>query len=307
MMEEVPPRPIEALLVTLTSSRKLKLMIVSLVLLCSFLLTAINYIASTYGFASKKQKQETTEDSIIYGHVHVAKTVGSTLLDILAYRYERVCSNKANSILLKKAKREGVGECHTFHTPWDHRRDYLSRLDECDYVSQEGSYLQWAKQNWSKHLELHIPCKDPLELLMSACFYRTEPPGFDCSERIGKQVKRCLRVKNGISRRVDNRFDERLLRSALKHNFTVKCYNTDLTFSSYLPYMDQRLTPRNSTTIPNVTCDGNTTGRNRTSECIWQNETLKTQVKKYLLENHFYFAYCMQCLGSSDDLFQERA
>ena len=113
MMEKVPPRPIEALL-TLTSSRKLKLMIVSLVLLCSFLLTAINYIASTYGFASKKQKQETTEDSIIYGHVHVAKTIGTTLLEILAYRYERVCSNKANSILLNQSKKKRWGNAIPF-------------------------------------------------------------------------------------------------------------------------------------------------------------------------------------------------
>ena len=306
-MEEVPPRTIEA---------KLMLMMVLLLFVTGFLLTATNYNASTYGFA-RKQKQQTTEDSIIYGHVHIAKTAGSGLLNILAYKYERVCSNKANSILLRQSKSDREENCYGFGTSWDHRRDFKTRLDECDYVSIERSSSFWTKQSWSnRHLELHVPCKDPLELLMSSCFHGPKPSGFDCSdkatldiEQIGKQVKKCLKVveKDGISRRIDFRFDEPFLISALKHNINVKCYNTDLTFGSYLSYMDQRLTCRNSTFPTNTMCQTKFSGRNRTSECIWQNEALKTQVKKYLLENHFYFAYCKKCLGSSEDLFQEIA
>lgn len=291
------------------------LMIVPFLLVPSFLLIATNYNASTFGFARKhatrKQKKETTEDSIMYGHVHIAKTAGTGLLNILAYRYERVCSNKANSILLREYKKD---KCYLFSTPWDHRRDFETRWDECDYVSMENSSSFWTTTSSSnKYLELHVPCRDPLELLMSNCFHGHKPSGFDCSdkatldiEQIGKQVRKCLRVrKGGFSTRIDKRFDEPFLISALKHNINVKCYNTDLTFGSYLSYMDQRLTCRNSTFPTNTMCQTKFSGRNRTSECIWQNEALKTKVKKYLLENHFYFAYCKECLGSSEDLFQE--
>ena len=71
--------------------------------------------------------------------MHVAKTAGSSIVNILAYRYDRVCSNKVNSILLRQK-----GEWYDFETPWDHKNYFMGRLDECDYVSQEEKSSLWT-------------------------------------------------------------------------------------------------------------------------------------------------------------------
>lgn len=128
--------------------------------------------------------QNLTRNNVIYGHVHMAKTGGSSINGMLALQYERVCGNKGYSFNAYQANNKNTrGETNQkYMVDWG--------FEDCDYISVETGYSVW--RNWGSFwipmteyfhslnmtMELHVPCRDPLEHLMSMCNMKRR--SFDC-------------------------------------------------------------------------------------------------------------------------------
>ena len=255
---------------------------------------------------------ETKADKgIIYGHVHIAKTAGSSLLDVLAGKYDRVCSNKSSSREFNATfKHKRCKDGHEWHQYQP--KKFLDYLDQCDYVSAEFKSPFWYETEWNRTMELHIPCKDPLNMLMSNCFWprgvdraKNKVRGFDCSpekttdKNLETQIRRCLGGQNGL---LEQRFSETFVKKARQNGITMKCFDNDDTFDAYQDYMDPRLKHRDNPIEINM-CWPRL--RNRDTECIWKDEELQARVIRILLHNYYYFRYCKDCLFSPDNLIHQ--
>ena len=272
------------------------------------------YSESNLDFSSRlslpndKDQTKSYKDTM-YAHLHVAKTGGTSLLYELAHLYQNVCGNKYNSKNIVEKNLD------FFKTYEGNEYQLMSIQDQCDYFSAEVVYSFWIKQNWTRPLELHIPCKDPIQLLMSNCYW---PPknnvGFDCSptsvtpEALGRQIDNCIKERL--------RFNVNLYEKAPSRNITIKCFDYKKGFNEYIEYMGQHL--ERNPTIENlvkfkkykkvtkrvkVRRPNSYSGRNKTAECIWNDSDLLQRVKTYLFEKYSYFPFCAECLHSSHDLF----
>ena len=110
--------------------------------------------------AAKEQQLEaaaTTEQQHnrkMYGHVHVAKTGGSSLNSLFAYTFQRVCGNKGHSYDIMNEF--GGGSKPVWQSMVE------TGFVNCDYISQE-----WASRLWydtfvaglGVKMELHVPCR----------------------------------------------------------------------------------------------------------------------------------------------------
>lgn len=139
-------------------------------------------------------------------------------------------------------------------------------------------------------MELHLPCRDPLEHLMSQCNHKKIQ--FDCdssNDGVVQSVKKCL---VGM-----NRFKKNL---GKMDNINLKCYDFEQQFTSYMDYIASRLQRRRfvSEYKPRET----NRLRDREHECLWKDAKLKDFVENYLVKNVQYYKYCKLCLGSVNDI-----
>jgi hypothetical protein len=178
--------------------------------------------------------------NVIYGHVHMAKTGGTSLNGILANRFERVCGHKGysyNAYINNEIAKEKFSENRHFSRLEGFGPDLVRPQDmndigyeDCDYISQEIPYSRWIKmfgdaKFLSTPMELHIPCRDPLDHLMSNCNYRHFH--INCNsgdDAFYKSVDKCVIFMN--------RFNQNLT----KH-FDVKCFDFKEQFTTYIDYM----------------------------------------------------------------------
>ena len=172
----------------------------------------------------------TTEASsfTVYGHLHYAKTAGTTLNGRLASQYERVCGNRGYSYdayqfnqrveqQLHQHNRTSIPAQQTgqkdainkaFEQNWNRGRVPPAVMEEigyenCDYISLEDRWTVWDRlllhnnndNRWK--LELHIPCRDPLDHLLSQCNHRRHT--FDCHSELRGSQEGNLAV-SGLSR-----------------------------------------------------------------------------------------------------------
>lgn len=263
---------------------------------------------------------------ILYGHVHVAKTGGTSLNGILANKFDHVCGHKGFSYDAyqdnERAKQEGVV---TLGLGWSRSRVDPKIMDtigyeNCDYISveQPADYLMdhFANEKFhSMKMELHIPCRDRLEHLMSMCNYQ--------EQEVCRQTT-CL-TSRGRVRKGDLLFqktkiachaktDEELFASvekcflhlqrynhALMEGFDVKCFDFKNQFTTYIDYMSGILSHRRFVSEPYIHRETNDP-RNKEEECIWYNPVVKEKVDKFLLENVQYYQFCDQCMGSENEI-----
>ena len=91
-----------------------------------------------------------TRSDIIYGHLHIAKTGGTSLNGILANRFERVCGHKgysydaylANERAKLIADAANADSIETITSDWSSDKVQFSFMHEigyedCDYISTE--------------------------------------------------------------------------------------------------------------------------------------------------------------------------
>ena len=159
-------------------------------------------------------------------------------------------------------------------------------FENCDYISLESNWQEWIDIAKIWPLELHVPCRDPIEHLMSKCNFRNHR--FNCNaSNLVNEIKRCA-VK-------EDRFHGKLTQL---DNVTLKCFPA-APVKPYLEYMDQYLQKRRVKT--NYIHRSTNKQRKKENECIWNNQTLANTVLKVLLSQDYY-RWCNGCMGSKNDL-----
>jgi hypothetical protein len=239
---------------------------------------------------------------IVYGHLHIAKTGGTTLNGRLALGYERVCGHKGysydfalvNAQPTRNDSYQEFGEIfNRGRVPW-HIMDEIG-FENCDFISNEIYWQWWEKtQNttfspWNMSIELHVPCRDPIDHLMSQCNFKSHV--FDCKGNIAAQVEKC-----NVGMRT--RFSAKLLDTFP----SVKCFEAKK-MDEYMVYMGNKLEAKTiqfeynhrSTNSP----------RRKESECIWKSTSVRKATLAYLLSKFDLMRFCSNCLNSTRDLLNE--
>ncbi len=238
---------------------------------------------------------------VIYGHIHMAKTGGTALNGFLANNYERVCGHKGYSYDAYKANERFIKTYDPNQTkpklaPRDRvGYDIINEIgfEDCDYVSNEINHRFWRKTFSNFHnltMELHLPCRDPIDHLMSQCNHRQRP--FECRQNmtdveVKQEIKKCFVFLDRYG-------------DSLKDNFNLKCYNFRQQFTGYVDYISTKLQPRRlvseykqrETNLPRV----------KEEECIWKDEELQQRVRELLIKDVPYYRFCNECIGSDDDI-----
>ena len=259
----------------------------------------------------------------IYGHIHVAKTAGTSLNILMAAKFSRVCGHKGYSFdffqhnkripvdpktnqslqhkvqdsvsaVFEQVRKQENGTEYfrgrVYHPVMDERG-----YEECDWISNEVPWQFWRNFSdakvWPIPLELHVPCRGPIEHLMSQCNYKFIE--FDCqTKNLSNSVDECL---------VDmDRFNRKLLNLS---NIDVKCFSNEFTFTKYIEYLQPPRMQLRRIPVEDPKPFLTNEPRNKEKECIWKNDTLQAQVISYLQEKHDYYRFCDECIGSPQDLF----
>jgi len=246
----------------------------------------------------------------IFGHVHMAKTAGTELNGLLASRYERVCGHKGYSFDYYQHNERIKAQNKTW-TPTTILGDSVSEkkgnfnrgrvpaslmkqrgYEDCDYVSHEVGYRFWKSFGTSDiPMELHVPCRDPIDHLLSMCNHNHIQ--FSCEgdkQQLSDQIESC-------SLHVDYRFDASLLK---KPYLSAKCFPA-FPVERYVDYMGEKL-QRRRLPVDYVHRDTNKP-RDRAVECLRVNETAAAEVRDMMINNYHYFAFCNECMGSSNALY----
>lgn len=176
------------------------------------------------------------------------------------------------------------------------RADIMDEIgyEECDYISKEADWSWWNKTYPGGRLhgvpvELHVPCREPIDHLMSMCHHNNITFGCEdnSEDNLSGRISKCLMHIT--------RFDNRL-----SSDFNISCFQFENTFTTYFDYMSDLLQERRFQSVPYIGYFTNTK-RNIANECIWENEDLKKRVKTYLL-GHQYYQFCSHCIGSENEI-----
>jgi hypothetical protein len=238
----------------------------------------------------------------VFGHLHIAKTGGTTVNGLLALNYERVCGHKGysydfalvNAQPNRNDSYQMAGEIfNRGRVPW-HIMDEIG-YENCDYISNEIDWQWWERTQkttfspWNMSIELHVPCRDPIDHLMSQCNFKSHV--FNCNGDIARQVEKC-----NVGMRY--RFSAQLLDTFP----SVKCFEAHK-IDEYMVYMGKRLEAKS---IPFEYNHRDTNSpRRKESECIWKNTRVRKKTLAYLLSNFDLMRFCSNCLNSTCDLLNE--
>lgn len=235
---------------------------------------------------------------VIYGHVHIAKTAGTSLNGMLALNFERVCGHKGYSHDFTNFNKRGSQPdiiSDRYGEGFDRGRVPFWIMDEegfedCDYISQERSAEWWTRfSKWDVPVELHVPCREPIDHLMSLCNYFGHR--FRCNLSIELEMRPCLKHMG--------RYSDELTRTP---NLIVKCYSTSKQFTGYYDYVAKMLQRKRITSEYKFRAMNEP--RKLDDECIWrpENADLKQRIERTLVESYDYYRFCNRCIGSKDDL-----
>ena len=113
-------------------------------------------------------------------HPSSCHNIGEGLNGILANKFNRVCGQKGNSYdaYMDNERWKNKTKPETYVSlPYSRSRVQFKIMnevgyDDCDYVSLEVAWENWSElfPNGSFHgvpVELHVPCRDPIDHLMS--------------------------------------------------------------------------------------------------------------------------------------------
>eukprot|EP00960_Hanusia_phi_P048184 758811-Hanusia_phi.AAC.1 len=148
----------------------------------------------------------------------------------MAVRFEHVCGHKGYSLdifqAMERYKRIKQAKGITSNVHWTKIpvQDSISKLaglsgfsrlrvppgimdeigfEDCDWISHEVDAKWWKRfEGWPLPLELHIPCRDPIEHLLSQCNYLGKMP--DCCQGVKGFINSCLRAMNRFSTQLEH-------------------------------------------------------------------------------------------------------
>lgn len=255
--------------------------------------------------------------TLFYGHLHMAKTAGTEINGLLAAGYDHICGNKGYSLdyyqyneRVRNSTDFDVRSIVTDDVSYRSQDATMNRgripfnimeeigFEDCDWISLEKSWQIWPQllqslgRKW--RLELHVPCRDPLEHLLSMCHYRGHE--FDCrGGDLEKEIESCIMAMD--------RFSLKLQSSGAK--IQLKCFDSD-DVDLYVEYMSQRLETRR---IPADFVHRGSNGKagprddeSKRHEWIGWYPHIADEVRNLLLDKYDYYQWCDDCLMSDRDI-----
>ncbi|CAE7225825.1 unnamed protein product [Symbiodinium natans] len=261
----------------------------------------LDYFKFCEGCLNSEQNLIPVTLPVIYGHVHMAKTGGSFVNGALALNYERVCGEKGYSYDAFQANwryRNNKSHVDTMgEVEIGYSRQRVPAIiqeeighEDCDYVSLEGQWQWWKKfTSWKVRVELHVPCREPVDHLLSQCNYKSRI--FNCNGNLEEEIRNCL---TGLS----VRFNKALVQSQLFPNFNARCFNTSRS-KEYVEYMGQRLQPKRFQS--KYAYRPTNKPRKKRRECLLSNTTARLLVEAQLAKIDYY-DFCSGCLRSKQNL-----
>ena len=150
---------------------------------------------------------------------------------------------------------------------------------DCDWISLESGADVWWNQvlkelHPNRKLELHIPCRRPVEHLMSICnHYDLTLPCEGTKWREG--VEKC------INRAEMNRYSDKFKEN---ERILIKCFPTYLDsggIDKYINYMEEKGHLQRRTIQDEYVHRPTNKARNKTEECIWKDLETKKLVHKF--------------------------
>lgn len=240
-----------------------------------------------------------THPSLI-GHIHIAKTAGTTLNGNLSLLFQHICGHKGysyDSLQRNIRYTQKKGDSISKHDPSFSRSRVPPTLmeeigfEDCDWISHEVEWTFWRRFiSWNVSMHLHVPCRDAVDHLMSQCnHFNIE---FNCFNDFKVEVKKCITAMD--------RFSLQLLN--LHKNIHVKCFDYTTIFTDeYYSFMRKYLQPKKWT----AKYSGYKTNKERNvkNECVWKDIKLQKKIKDYLFDQYDYYKFCNECLGTKNDLF----
>lgn len=168
-------------------------------------------------------------------------------------------------------------------------------FENCDYVSNEENWEFWTERfaNGRFHgipMQLHIPCRDPIDHLMSMCNFVHRK--IACNTKTDKELYDNVRQCLVFLKRYNH---------ALQEQFDVKCYSYQNQFTKYIDHMSTVLSKRRLESTPHIQRVTNAP-RNKEGECIWNNNNVRRKVEKFLVREVPYFQFCNRCMGSKNEI-----
>ena len=225
----------------------------------------------------------------------------------------------AHQILTPKKKTmcKKDGHDHKQRPRYDRGRPQSSVMDEigyenCDFISDEIEWKFWLNlieesqfKQRNLTLELHVPCREPIDHLMSIANHFKRK--FKCVD-MNDEKKLVKKVMDVYATKFDERINDKFLEKVYYSNKTdidsrlhLKCFH-NYPIESYINYMGQFLRPRRIPVEEYWPRDTNKP-RDKTKECIWsQTSEYKQKVLEILLDKVPYFKFCQSCMGSKDEL-----
>ncbi len=251
--------------------------------------------------------------TVIYGHVHMTQTAGTDRNGLLAAQYDHVCGSRGYSLdyyqynerLRNSTSNDpsvttdvtSIFEASNDDTtnrgrvPWATMQDI--GFEDCDWISLEQPWHVWPDllqilgSKWK--LELHVPCRDPLDHLLSMC--HNQGHEFDChGGDLESEIEMCIMAMDRFS-----------LEWEFHSKIRLVCFPW-IPLDAYVSYMSHRLQSkrmpaeyvlRGSSELEDQEED-NTTQQ----DCLKQSPHIAYQVRQLLLENYEYYRWCNDCLGS---------
>lgn len=219
------------------------------------------------------------------------RTAGSQLNQHMAARFERVCGHKGYSYdsfnaISKPSSADSISR-HNFG--FSRIRVPTNIMDEigyedCDWISSEIDGGFWHRfQSWPFPLELHVPCRDPVDHLLSIC--NLIGLGYDCGKGVDSQLSKCL-LHN-------SRFP------STNAGFNMRCFNYKKV-DQYLDYMAQHLDTKRS---PHGVASREHP-RSTTKECLWDDSRAeeREEVRLKMIQKYSYYRFCSECMGTHKEI-----
>lgn len=313
----------------------------------------------------------TTTTTTVYGHVHMAKTGGTTLNGKLALKYERVCGHKgysydavAHNQRLEEFQttfnKQGAG-LYTLQDSVTQIKPHYNRgrvppklmleigFQDCDWISLEDpGWKAWTHHvvphlldttttTTTTRLELHVPCREPLDHLLSMCHYRRRtfrcdvPFAHDNNQQHQLHRKQLqssstssssspkpkpTKTKTTIISVTPKQQPPKTMEEQIDACMTgiwrfhhdlanvadeLKCFDYHRQ-DHYLEYMDQRLQPRRQQS--EYVWRASDRPRKAKTECTTRTTPAwRQQVTQYLVQTYHYYQFCQECQGTKQDLF----
>ena len=257
---------------------------------------------------------------VVYGLLHVTETSGTDINGELANHFERVCGDHGYSYdavktnqrfrqQLQNNEEGGVtsnavlqGDTVSAYFGHNNRgsppRKWMNEIgyEDCDFIAMETHARTWANlaselSSSSSPLEIHVPCREPLDHIMAQCHHYHHT--FDCgAEDLEAELLQCQKDLHG-------RFKHYLERTP---DLSPKCFDA-LAPAKYIHYMGSILQPRRVQVNYFPRDVSHTQERQKDKECIWQQpQDVQDQVRQKIVELFPYYQFCDSCMGSELEL-----